>query len=258
LSPPTRGTSTTLPWLGCCTVRCSGAPCVRARRLLTRSTFEALVAALPAYLQDFTRFAYQTGWRRGEIESLTAANVDMKLGELRIGDSKNGDGRVIPLRDEDGRLNAVGEIVERRMAARQIKEKDGSVRVVDLLFHRRGHPVGDFRKVWRAACVKAGCARQKIDLNGRPMVDRKGRPIMVATNLFHDLRRTFAHDAAESGLDYKTIMEWTGHRTTSTFLRYRITSLAGMRRAAARVATFRDAQASTPATVVPIASRGVR
>jgi hypothetical protein len=27
-------------------------------------------------------------------------------------------------------------------------------------------------------------------------------------------------------------MEWTGHRTTSTFLRYRISSLAAMRRAA--------------------------
>jgi hypothetical protein len=44
----------------------------------------------------------------------------------------------------------------------------------------------------------------------------------------------------------------TGHRTTSTFMRYRITSLAGMRRAAARVATFRDAQAPSP-TVVAIA-----
>src|SRR5262249_40404278 len=29
----------------------------------SRLTFETLVSALPAYLQDFTRFAYQTGWR---------------------------------------------------------------------------------------------------------------------------------------------------------------------------------------------------
>lgn len=30
------------------------------------ATFEAIVAALPAYVQDFTRFAYLTGWRKGE------------------------------------------------------------------------------------------------------------------------------------------------------------------------------------------------
>lgn len=205
------------------------------------------MAALPDYLRDVVRFAYHTGWRRGEIVGLTAANVDMKLGELRIGDSKNGDGRVIPLRDEDGALNAVGEIIERRMAARVIGD-----RVVSLLFHRAGRPVGDFRKAWRTACIMAGLARPKLHADGAPGLDAKGRPVMVATKLPHDLRRTFAHDAAESGVDYQTIMEWTGHRTTSTFMRYRITSLAGMRRAAARVAGFREAQAASPAAVVPI------
>src|SRR6266571_2200445 len=35
-----------------------------------RPDLEAVVAALPAYLQDFTRFAYLTGSRKGEIISL--------------------------------------------------------------------------------------------------------------------------------------------------------------------------------------------
>jgi integrase len=171
------------------------------------------------------RFAYHTGWRRGEILGLTAANVDMTLGELRIGDSKNGEGRVIPLRNEDGQLNAVGEIVERRMAARVLGD-----RIVPWLFHRHGRPIADSRKAWAAACTAAG----------------------VPGALFHDLRRTFCHDAAEAGNDYKTIMDWTGHKTTSTFLRYRIVNLAAMKRAAQRVTTFREAQGPTP-TVVPLA-----
>jgi integrase len=171
------------------------------------------------------RFGYCTGWRRGEVLGLTAANVDLKLGELRIGDSKNGEGRVIPLRNEDGTVNAVGAIVERRMAARVVGD-----RVVAYLFHRDGRPIADFRKSWTTACKTAG----------------------VPGALFHDLRRTFAHDAAEAGNDYKTIMDWTGHRTTSTFIRYRIVNLAVMKRAAQRVASFRETQAATP-TVITLA-----
>ncbi len=180
-----------------------------------REAFEALVAALPEYLRDVARFGYCTGWRRSEILGLTADNVKMKLGELRIGDSKSGEGRVIPLRNEEGDLNAVGEIVERRMAQRRVGDT-----VVPWLFHHNGRPIADFRKAWFTACTAA----------------------KVPGALFHDLRRTFCHDAAEAGADYKTIMDWTGHKTTSTFLRYRIVSLDGMRRAAGRVADYRQAQ----------------
>jgi len=196
------------------------------RGFFTRGDFEAVVEALPTYLRDVARFAYATGWRRGEILRLTAADVDTALRELRIGDSKNGEGRVIPLRDEDGRLNAVGEIVERRMAERVVGD-----RLLPWLFHHGGWPIADFRKAWATACAAAG----------------------VPGALFHDLRRTFCHDAAEAGNDYKTIMDWTGHKTTSTFLRYRIVNLAGMKRAAQRMATFRAGQAPTP-SVRPLAS----
>jgi integrase len=171
----------------------------------------------------------------------------MRLGELRIGDSKNGEGRVIPLRNEDGSLSAVGQIVERRMAARVVGD-----RVVPWLFHHTGEPIVDFRKSWTTACKAAGLVRPKLDRAGRPVLDRNGQSVVVAATLFHDLRRSFCHDAAEGGADYKTIMDWTGHKTTATFLRYRITSLAGMRRAAQRVASFRDGQTATP-TVVSIA-----
>jgi integrase len=182
---------------------------------VARESFETLVAALPEHLRDLARFGYHTGWRRGEILGLTSADVNLRRGVLTIGDSKNGDGRVIPLCNEDGTLNAVGEIIERRMAARVVKNA-----VVPHLWHKRGRPIRHFTKAWRKACKAAGLAELK----------------------FHDLRRTFATDAAEAGNDYATIMAWTGHRTLSMFLRYRIKSLTGMQRAASRVASFRETQ----------------
>src|SRR5512137_3152127 len=49
-----------------------------------RPDLEAVVAALPDYLQDFTRFAYLTGWRKGEIISLKWTDVDQDAGAIRL------------------------------------------------------------------------------------------------------------------------------------------------------------------------------
>ncbi len=49
-----------------------------------RIDLEAVVAALPDYLRDFTRFAYLTGWRKGEIISLKWTDVDRDTGSIRL------------------------------------------------------------------------------------------------------------------------------------------------------------------------------
>jgi len=58
--------------------------------------------------------------------------------------------------------------------------------------HRRGKPVGDFRKAWAAACIAAGFAKPKVRRDGRPVLDRTGQAVMKATLIFHDLRRSAA------------------------------------------------------------------
>jgi integrase len=42
-----------------------------------RPDFEALVNELPGDLKDYARFGYLTGWRHGEISSLSWADLDM-------------------------------------------------------------------------------------------------------------------------------------------------------------------------------------
>jgi integrase len=93
-----------------------------------------------------------------------------------------------------------------------------------FIFHRHGAPVGDFRKAWTAACVAAGFAKPKVRRDGRPVLDRKGEPVMKATLIFHDLRRSAVRNLMAAGVDQSVAMRVTGHQTISVFQRYRIVS----------------------------------
>jgi integrase len=178
-----------------------------------RPDLETVVTALPAYLQDFTRFAYLTGWRTGEIIYLKWTDVDRDAGAIRLRPeaAKTGRGRTVMLEGD------LGELIDRRSEA-QLFEKEGNVRVARLVFHREGEPVGDFRKAWATACQAAG----------------------VPDKLFHDLRRTAARNMVRAGVPERVAMAVTGHLTRSMFDRYNIVSEADLRIAAQKTTMYVD------------------
>jgi integrase len=178
-----------------------------------RPDLEAVVAALPAYLRDFTRFAYLTGWRKGEIISLRWTDVDREAGAIRLRPeaAKTGRGRTVMLEGD------LAELIDRRGHARLL-EKNGDVRVASLVFHRDGKPVGDYRKAWATACQAAG----------------------VADKLFHDLRRTAARNMVRAGVPERIAMAVTGHLTRSMFDRYNIVSEDDLRMAAQKTTMYVD------------------
>jgi integrase len=178
-----------------------------------RPDLEAVLAALPTYLQDFTRFAYLTGWRKGEIISLRWTDVDREAGAIRLRPeaAKTGRGRTVMLESD------LAELIDRRWQAR-LFEKDGHVRVAALVFHRDGEPVGDFRKAWTTACRAAG----------------------VPDKLFHDLRRTAARNMVRAGVPERVAMTVTGHLTRSMFDRYNIVSEDDLRMAAQKTTIYVD------------------
>lgn len=135
-----------------------------------------LVEALPDYLQDFTRFGYITGWRKGEIASLLWADVDGDVIRLRPENSKNKQGRSVPLRDSEGKLTEVSGLIENRRRARKFEGDQGPV-FASHVFHHNGQPIGDIRKAWATACKSVG-------LDGK---------------LFHDLRRTAVRNMIRAG-----------------------------------------------------------
>jgi integrase len=161
-----------------------------------RTEFEAVVAKLADPLDDLARFAYITGWRRSEVTELRWETVDRSARELRIYDSKNGDGRVIPL------AGFLWDLIEKRWAARQFTNGEGGSALSPWVFHRMGKPIGNFAREWRSACKEA-------KLPGK---------------LFHDLRRTAVRDMIRSGTPQTVAMAISGHKTVAVFQRYNITS----------------------------------
>jgi integrase len=169
------------------------------------ATFEAIVGHLPAYLKDACRFAYACGWRRGEVATLGWGDVDRphRRITLKRANSKTGEPRVLPLTGD------LAALIERRWAARQYEDADGTPRIADLVFHRDGAPLGDFRKAWATACDKAG----------------------VPGLLFHDLRRSAVRNMEKAGVSQSVAMKITGHKTASVYRRYRIVDEGDMREA---------------------------
>jgi integrase len=181
-----------------------------------------VIGFLPDPANDIARWAYETGWRKAEVLGLTWAMVERESGLIRLPETKNGEGRVVPLR------GVLLEIVERRWRQRVVGNA-----IVPWVFHRTGRRVKDMDKAWRRACRKAG----------------------VAGKLFHDFRRTAARDLVEAGLDYQAAMSVTGHKCTSVFQRYRIVDTRTTARAIEQLQAYRHGKADG-GQVVMLKARG--
>ena len=181
--------------------------------------YEAVLTHLSADLQDVVRFGYLTGWRRGEILTLTWADVDHDGGMIRLRPehSKNRRGRALAI---EGDLEG---LMERRWHARIVPGPAGTCRVADLVFHRQGAPIVDFRKAWAGACTAAA----------------------VSGRLFHDLRRTAVRNLVRAGVPERVAMEVSGHRTRSILDRYNIVNDADLRTAMQRQSAYARALPKT-------------
>lgn len=111
------------------------------------------------------RFAWETGWRRGEIFGLRWSDVDLEAGVIYLSDTKNGEIRQLPFGDSE----VLARIIREQRASASAFELRGGRRV-EHVFHYAGRylPEG-LKRSWKAACRRAG----------------------LETRLFHDLRRSF-------------------------------------------------------------------
>ncbi|MGH9504796.1 MAG: tyrosine-type recombinase/integrase [Terriglobales bacterium] len=211
------------------------------RGFLRETQYEALAREserVGPWLRGMVEVAYTFGWRKGELLNLRCRQVDLAEGTITLdsGSTKNGDGRTVRM------TSKVSELLEKCVAGKDPDEFvftragrvgglyrthgsrfwwllwwDGSKqlrrssrtedralaeeKLCEILGPSgRPRPITDFRDDWKRACTAAG----------------------VPDLLFHDLRRTAARRMIRSGIDQKTAMMMTGHRTPSMFSRYQI------------------------------------
>ena len=201
-----------------------------------KAELDGLLPHLPKPLDDMARFAFATGWRRGELLGLTWDAVSKD--EIRLGTTKNGEPRSLPL---DGELRAV---VERLRKSREYVTESG-VGLSRYVFHRHGKPISrnTFGKQWRAACVKAGL--------GRRVKNEKNVLVYVGKH-FHDFRRTAARNMIRGGVPQSIAMRVTGHETDAMFQRYDITDNRDKLAALEAARAFVAQQAGKPPNVASI------
>jgi integrase len=181
------------------------------RGFLEVEAFDAILANLDGVHRDMTEFAYLTGWRYEEVTSLTWDCVDLASREIRLPDSKNDEGRTLPI------IPLFAHVLERRWQERAI----GCSRV----FHLRGMSIG---VSWREAFESAA--------------EAAGYPAGLANDglIPHDMRRSAVRNMVRAGVPETVAMTISGHRSRNIFSRYNITSTDDQAKAFERLSTYLD------------------
>lgn len=167
--------------------------------------FIVLRCELPEHLRPVITFAYLTGCRKGEILMLLWEQVDLinRVVRLNPGETKNEEGRIIPL---------TGELYTVLAFQKQIRDQ----RWPDCpwVFFRYGKRIKDFRGAWEEASKRAS---EKVP----SLWDQERNK---HAKVFHDLRRTGARNLVRAGVPERVVMAIGGWKTRSVFDRYNIVS----------------------------------
>jgi integrase len=172
-------------------------------RYITATDAATLRRHLPAYLQDVFAFAYEYGTRKGQLARTQRRFVDLERGLIvwPPEECKHKEPHTVPLAG-DGLV-----VVEQLMARPPLH--------CPYLFHgpacapgrrpsRDYGCVGNFKRAWTTACVKAGLP-----------VGRKAGGVV-----FHHTRNTAATDLRAGGMEEADVMKITGHQTAHVFRHY--------------------------------------
>ena len=161
-------------------------------RYLTTDEITRLVHSASEHLRPVIVTALHTGMRRGEILNLQWQDVNLTERVVQVTESKNGEGRHLPISDE--LYNTLLQLPSRFRGGyvfpSYLPRRTGTV--------KSPAPFTDIKNSFRAALDKAG----------------------ISDFRFHDLRHTFASHLVMNGADLNTVRELLGHKSLRMTLRY--------------------------------------
>ena len=178
---------------------------------------------------------YWTGWRPGRLRVDVARDRPRRADHpapRRVTDQAAGARSATRRSRRSGRSSSAG-LAKRRLDT-------------PLVFHVDGRPMGDWRKRWDRACLRAGFASQ----------DPETKKITARHKLRYDTRRTVVRNLTRAGVPERVAMEITGHKTRSVFDRYNIVSERDLQDAGASLAAY--VGSSPPPHCAPLPAGGPR
>jgi integrase len=184
----------------------------RHRRLEPNEETRLLAAAWPP-LQRLIVGGLETGCRRGELLSLTWADVNLKRREITIHAerTKTKAGRVLPI---SARLVAVLEMAKTDPAGNDFGPE------AFVFGDAIGRKVGDIKRAWETAVLKAHGHMPKWTRDHA--LSAESREAFRAIDLtFHDLRHEAGSRLLEAGWPLHNVAHMLGHANiaqTSTYL----------------------------------------
>jgi len=204
--------------------------------------FRRVCSGLPEGVSDFALFAYLTGWRKNEVASLVWSDVEENVIRLRAENSKNREARSVVI---------AGDLVGMMDRRKQSRLANGVL--TNLVFHRDGAPVAEFRKAWASACVAAGAGKMVCPKCQGESTARKCPRCKTRTEysgkIFHDLRRTAVRNMVRSGVPQSVAMKISGHKTASMFRRYDIANEGDLRAALESVQRYHETETEKVVTI---------
>ncbi len=180
-------------------------------RFLSHAERRELLRHCHGQLRPIVELALNTGMRRGELLALTWSCIDFEQGQIHVRDSKNGEGRYIPM--TDGARACLSGI------PRQLGSPYLFPGAVD------GEPTKEIKRGWYATLRRAG----------------------IENFRFHNLRHTFASYLSMAGATQREIQDFLGHKSLAMTNRYSHLSPSHRQQAIRRLDVFLACASGTDA-----------
>ncbi len=168
---------------------------------IEQKNYDALaVNCSDLFMRTMLCLSYSFGFRKSELLTLKASDVNLLASTVQLRDSKNGEPRKVSLTGD-----------AKNLLAACVAGKSAE----DAVFTRGkgAKAVADFRGTWDKITLAAGCSGL----------------------LFHDLRRSAVRNMVRAGIPETVCMKVSGHKTRNVFDRYNITSERDLADAAQKI-----------------------